>query len=237
VQKSKNDTTFVGKGIYSVSEAARLTGVSTGCIRRWLKGYQFRTNTGKHASPPVWSSDYPEIGGKLALSFLDLVEIRFVNAFLKEGVSWPTLRKAAIKAREIVENKHPFCTQKFVTDGREIFIELYEKENERSLVEITKSQRYFEKVIRPYLKNLEFIADEPIQWWPIGKRRQVLIDPKRSFGNPIVPKWGIPTSVLFQAFNATGSAKEVANWYETDIKSVQDAVLFEKRLKERNLAA
>jgi hypothetical protein len=34
--------TYLNISIYTVAEAARLTGVSKECIRRWVRGYRFR---------------------------------------------------------------------------------------------------------------------------------------------------------------------------------------------------
>ena len=84
---------YLGIGIYGVPEAARLTGVSAPRIRRWVKGYTFRVRGSARRSAPVWQSQLPRLDHQIAVSFLDLIEIRFVNAFLEHGVSWPTIRK------------------------------------------------------------------------------------------------------------------------------------------------
>jgi len=172
------------------------------------------------------------------LAFLDLVEIRFVDAFLNQGVTWQVLRKAAAKAQDFVGTSHPFSTRKFKTDGRHIFAELEDAKGGTSLIELLKSQHYFERVISPYLKDLEFDGDEPSRWWPLGlNRRQIVIDPARSFGQPIIATRGIPTAVLAQAVKAHGSIAEVARWYETDVASVKAAVRFEQRLSQNKIAA
>ncbi len=229
---------LVGTGIYSVPEASRLTGVSAARIRRWLRGYRFVSSGSPHKQLPVWSPALPEIDGKLALAFLDLVEIRFVNAFLNQGVTWKVLRKAAARAQDLVGSSHPFSTRKFKTDGRHIFAEVEDAIGRKSLLELLKSQHYFERVISPYLRDLEFDGDEPARWWPMGlNRRQIVIDPARSFGQPIIAARGIPTAVLAQAVKAHGSIAEVARWYETDVPSVKAAVKFEQRLSQNKLAA
>jgi hypothetical protein len=38
---------YLNNGIYTVPEAARLTGVSTGRIRRWLRGYRYTSRKKK----------------------------------------------------------------------------------------------------------------------------------------------------------------------------------------------
>ena len=88
------NSTYFNTGIYPVRDAAHLTGVSVGRIRRWLRGYHYRSRKRAYASPPVWRGQWPPIDHSLAVGFLDLIEIRFVDAFLKAGVSWSMLRQA-----------------------------------------------------------------------------------------------------------------------------------------------
>ena len=70
----ETETNYLNTGIYSVAEATKLTGVSAGRIRRWLRGYRFKSKTKTYSSPPLWSGQLEPIGHKLALGFLDLIE-------------------------------------------------------------------------------------------------------------------------------------------------------------------
>jgi uncharacterized protein (DUF433 family) len=225
------DSTYFNTGIYPVRDAARLTGVSASRIRRWLRGYHYRWHEKAYASPPVWHGQWQPIDHSLAVGFLDLIEIRFVDAFLKAGVSWATLRQARQRAEEIFKVTHPFCTNRFVTDGREIFVELHRETGEPSLVEIVNRQAVFAQIIRPFLKELEFAEGTGlVRWWPLGEQRLVVLDPTRNFGRPIVARHGVPTEVLASAARVTGSVTEVARWYEVPEEEIKDAVEFEQRL-------
>jgi len=62
-------------------------------------------------------------------------------------------------------------------------------------------------------------------WRPRSNR--VILDPQRSFGEPIVADEGIPTDILASAYVAEGSVDAVARWYEVDPAAVEDAVEFE----------
>lgn len=231
VQTEHMDSTYFNTGIYPVRDAARLTGVSAGRIRRWLRGYRYRSRMKAYTSPPVWRGQWQPIDNNLAVGFLDLIEIRFVDAFLKAGVSWSTLRQARERAEDIFKVAHPFCTNRFVTDGRELFVELHRETGEPSLIEIVKRQAVFAQIVRPFLKELEF-ADGTglVRWWPLGEQRLVVLDPTRNFGRPIVARHGVPTEVLASAAKATGSVAEVSRWYEVPEEEIQDAVEFEQRL-------
>lgn len=83
-------------------DAARLTGVSPWRIRRWLKGYEFKVKHGRHRSPAVWNSEIEPIDHTNALGFLDLLEVRCVDAFISAGVNWKTLRHVHDQAHKTV---------------------------------------------------------------------------------------------------------------------------------------
>jgi len=220
----------IGIGIYTVAEAQRLTGVRAARIRRWLRGYCFRIGDFKRFSPRDWAPQHPSIDGALALGFRDLLEIRVVDAFLSHGVSWKTIRLAAEKAHVKFGSSHPFSTQRFKTDGRRIFAELVDERGENAVIDIAQQQRYFAKVIAPYLVGIEFAGVGPVRWWPLGMNRQVVIDPTRSFGQPIVVKRGIPTTILAAAVRANDSIEQVARWYNVSTREVRDALAFEKKI-------
>jgi uncharacterized protein (DUF433 family) len=69
--------------------------------------------------------------------------------------------------------------------------------------------------------------DDLVRWWPLGKERRVLVDPRRSFGHPIVQE-GVPTAILARSYRAEGSAAAVARWFEVTEESVADALDFER---------
>jgi uncharacterized protein (DUF433 family) len=231
----RQDTTLpnalLNTGIYTVTEASRLTRVSPQRIRRWVKGYEFKVKHGRHRSPAVWNSQLQPIGQAMALGFFDLLEIRAVDAFISAGVSWKDLRRIHDEAREWVSSPHPFCTNRFATDGHTIFMELREKNHGVMLWDMRDVQRVFDKIIRPFLRNVEFDSGKvPRRWWPRGKNRQVVLDPRRSFGHPIIFREGIPTTVLARSARANGSAEEVARWFQISSDSVREAIDFEQAL-------
>jgi len=223
--------TYLNTGIYTVVEASRLTGVSKERIRRWLRGYHSELR-GKNY-PPLWESQLPSIQEKVALGFLDLIEIKFVAAFLDKGVSWAVIHKVREKARKLFsDTKHPFCTMRFVTDGRQIFQDVHDETGDDCLVEIVTDQRVFTAIIKPFLKELEFRDGTILErWWPLGKDRHIVVDPRKNFGQPTVVTEGIPTQNLARSYKANGSSfDEVARWYEISPESVKEAVEYEQSL-------
>ncbi|HWL16940.1 MAG TPA: hypothetical protein VNR00_15135 [Opitutus sp.] len=222
-------SSLLGAGIYTVPEAARLTRVSPSRIRRWLKGYDFRTKKDRHHSAPVWQGQFEPLDQKLAVGFKDLMEIRFVHGFLNAGVSWKTMRAAHLAAKNKLGSDHPFCTHEFATDGRGILLKEAHESGDTSLINITTDQREFDRVVTPFLKELDFDGGIA-RWWPLGKERLVVVDPVKNLGQPTVTRSGVPTRVLARSVKANGSTDAVAQWFEVAPEEVRDAVEFEQSL-------
>ncbi len=182
----------------------------------------------------MWNSDLPEIDGSLALSFKDLMEVRFVAAFRKAGLSWPTLRAAHASACRMFNSNHPFSTDRFRTHGAQVFLDLSARHYEEGVIEIRTRQHYFEEIIRPMFKDIEVAGDQLLRWWPLGRDRNVLLDPERSFGVPII-KEGFATLVIALAATAN-SQVEISRWYEILGASVRDAIAFENTQRTKRAA-
>lgn len=224
---------FIGVGLYSVPEASRLSRVSTWRIRRWLRGYTFPVKGGRGASPPVVTSTLPPIDGVVTLTFLDLLEVRLVDAFISAGVKWRTLREAHANAQAAL-GPYPFSRGRFVTDGRSIFEGLVHNTGRSDLafVDIVTKQTLFRDAVAPYLATLKVSRDDgqATEWWPLGKNRRVVVDPARSFGQPIVSREGVPTATLVKAYKVEKSIRQVARWFEVQERSLRDAIEFESSL-------
>jgi len=220
---------YIGAGVYTIAEASRLTDVSMGRIRRWMKGYEHGASHHRRTSPPVIAGQLINDQESVAvLSFRDLIEIRFVDAFLKQGLTWKVLRVTYGRAQEITGTDHPFCTRRFKTDGYTLF--QVGDARSSAVLDLFQNQLGFAKVIAPYLKGLEFEDETVTRWWPLGRSQPIVIDGARSFGQPIVFKEGVPTAVLNRAFKAEDSVDRVAEWFLVERRSVRAAIKYESQL-------
>lgn len=182
--------------------------------------------------PPKWEPQLPMLEERLALGFLDLMEVRFVDAFRNANVSWKTINRAAEKARKLFGKSHPFATRKFRTDGRAIFVDAVEESGEHRFYDIVADQNCLHDILKDYLyEGVEFDEnDNAYKWFPRGYERRIVLDPNRGFGQPIVCPESVPTTILAQATRSGQSVDEVASWYEVSVASVEAAVEFERRL-------
>lgn len=191
----------------------------------------------RRRADPLLRRDLPDLGGSAALSFLDLIEVRMVKAFLDKGVGMHTIRAAARTAAQEFGSAHPFCLRRFQTDGRSIFARVVEEpdgdvsaEPQAPLLDLATRQVAIREVMAPLMLQIEYEDDLSARWHPRGRRCGVLLDPRRSFGAPIIDDCGIPTEVLADAAVAEGSIAAAAQWYAVTERAVKQAVAFERWL-------
>jgi uncharacterized protein (DUF433 family) len=223
---------YVGEGIYTVPEASRLTKVPSQTIYRWLYGGSLTKYLDSDTrSNPVVNHKFDILEEVANLSFADLIQIRLINDFRKHKISLHAIRKASENAARLLDNPHPFCSARFKTDGMKLLADIQDTHGEQILVELSNLQQVFRDIISPFLKGLEYDNDFVLRWWPRAGKNKVVIDPKRSFSQPVLAREGVPTNVIYDAFKAAnGSHAQVASWYEIPESAVKSAVEFEESL-------
>lgn len=225
----KTDLSLVGIGLYTPAEAAVLTHVPRQKIRRWLQGHTI----GDKEYPALWSSNVADKIDleSLYLSFLDLVQLRVADAFIRAGLSAQKVRRAIDYGAKIVSSDYPFANAKFRTDGKTVILHVLDEKGDETLIDLFKNGQYLmQKVIEPSLKGLEFEGEMAARWWPLGRAKGIVIDPARQFGQPIDDATGVPTSVLANAAKAEGSVARAAKMYVVPQSSINRAVAFQQQL-------
>lgn len=218
-----------GIGAYTAAEAGRLIGVPAATLRHWVFGYSYDHHGPRVQQEPLWRPQYGLDQDEPLLGFRDLLEARIVRGFRRQGIGLPTIRSCLRFAREIVEDDHPFSTKRFKTDGKRLFLET----EGGSLVDLKLRQNVFKKVVEPSFVDLDFDANVASRWWLLPNKKTVVLDPSRSFGQPIVAQSGVPTARLAQAVEAEGSVRRVAQIFELQPALVKDALEFERRKMDK----
>lgn len=213
-------------GFYSPADAARLIGIASAAkLRGWLNGWP------NSSSGPIVARDFI---GERTVSFLDLMELRFIEAFRRQGVSMPTLRKAAARARTDWDTQHPFALSKarYITDRRKIFAQVAEQEKDRATWDMASGQHEMWDVIEATIaKGVEFDpkSDLAQRWTPHPDEfPSVLLDPKVAFGKPALSDTGVPTAAVIRMWRAEqGNLTRVARAFAISEVDTRAAVDFE----------
>lgn len=232
-----NKTNPLARGFYTVRDAARL--IEHGHVSRiygWLKGYPGRDIA------PLLERDYQPLNDWQELSFLDLIEVRFVEHFRHHGVKARTLRRAADMLRREFQTPHPFATQRvhLVADTTDVFLvvmrESAKAEKDRALLSLTTENYVLEEIVkRNLVPGISFDRATHLarRWVPRPiEFPDISVDPLVAYGQPAGPS-GTPTSVLLNAWHAEGENYEAAaQWHDVSNDEVRQAVAFERFLDQ-----
>lgn len=211
---------YIGKGIYSISDAAMLTGINNQSIRSWIKG--------KQNSPNIVNTDFALIDQIYNISFLDLIEILMIGRLRAENLSLQRIRKFHELACSEFNHDHPFATNRFWTDGENLFYSFLSQ-----FVDLRKKQIVWRKIVEPFLRIVDYKDGVSVKWWVMDRIEPIVVDPLRSFGQPIIDENSVPTIALARAVKAEGSTKKVAKWYDIDEYYVDRAHIFELEYTKR----
>ena len=226
-------SSLIGLGLYTPAEAERLTGIRSSKIIRWLRGHEISGSNYQ----ALWQPQIDLQDGHVYLGFRDLMEARVADAFISRGLSPQKVRRAIQIAREMVGEERPLSTARFRTDGRTVFLQVLTEEGDNKLIDLFRSQFSFREIIEQSLTNLEMNEDGiPARWWPAGRAKKILVDPARSFGQPIELDSGVPASVLAAAAKAEGSIEGAARAWQVPVASIRRSVEFIDA-SQRRLAA
>lgn len=227
------NTTLLSTGIYSITQAARLLSIRPDRVRGWVSGYH------KMVARPIIESEIAPIDHHIALSFVNLIEIRFIAAFSKYGVSVRSIRFMAEEAKRFLHHPHPFATEMlFRTDGRRIFIEALQKADDPKLYDLKGKNWGIHSVLSAALKKDVLYTDAGVAkaWYPKKDLApEVVVHPKIAFGQPALDDSGIPTKALYDAYLAEGNNyTKVSRWFGIPTRRVKAAVKFEEELTTVN---
>lgn len=217
---------LLGIGLYTPADAGCLIAVPAQRLRRWLRGHT--TARGRYEA--LWKPQVDLEDGHVYLGFRDLMEARVADAFIRRGLSAQKVRRAIVVAGEIMGVDRPLSTSRFRTDGRSVFLQMRDEDGADRIVDVLRRQYAFRDVIEPSLKTVDFDSSgAPTQWWPAGRRAGIVVDPDRSFEQPIDHDTSIPTAALATAVAAEGSIDAASRAWGVPATAFRRALAFERK--------
>ena len=216
--------------LFTPADAERIVGAPASTTRRWLEGYTFARKGERRTKGPRLGPSAIRIDGVLLMSFLDLVEVHLARIMRRQGVSWSNIDRAAAFFREFWHNPHPFALQRFRSDSRSVFVELGRGIGDNSLLQLGANQFVFDALIEQSLFDVLDFREDGVPWrlWPHGRDAQVVVDPARSFGQPILDAQGVPVRIITAAYAANdNSVDHVARWFDLPVQAVEAAIRYE----------
>jgi uncharacterized protein (DUF433 family) len=205
---------------YATAEAAHYLRLPRATLKTWVHG---RVDPNGHRAEPVIKVP----AGNRLLSFQNLVEAHVLGAIRRQhGVSLQRVRKALRFVERRLHQAHPLITAGFQTDGVDLFVDELGK-----LINASgDGQTEIAEALRASLARVEHDDDGLAgRLFPfvrgVGREPKVIVvDPRLSFGRPVVAKTGVPVSVIVGRYRAGEDVSAIAADYGISIDNTHDAI-------------
>ena len=222
--------------IYGIREAAHYLQVPPSTLRSWVAGRDYPVEKGRRKKRFQPLIELPD-AKMLWLSFSNLAEAHVLSAFRREhNVPLPAIRAALEFVTKRYGWRRPFIEQEFKTDGVVLLIE--ELGRHGSIVDASaQGQLVMRKVVEAHLKRLEWENRLVSRLYPFTTARQlrgpksVMMDPRYSFGRPILRNCHIPTAMIAERYKAGESVDDLADDYGCPRRDIEEALRCELSMK------
>lgn len=218
---------------YSVGEAAHYLRMPAGTLRSWISGRLYPVaGESKRSQPLIHLADRKS----QYLSFINLVEVHVLAAIRRHhDVKLPKVRTALEYVRRQFQVERPLISQSFQTDGLDLFVERY-----GDLINVSRDgQSAMKEIIGVYLKRIEwdtnglpaklypFTRDTEAHAAPAFDPRVVVMNPRISFGRPVISGTGIPVTSIYERYKAGDSVANLAADFRLEIVAIEEAIRYE----------
>ena len=219
---------------YPASEVARILSLPVTTVMAWSFGQAYRSASGspKRFQPVIRPADTR----KRLLSFANLCELHILSAIRRHHkIPLSKVRDSVDYVRSQLGADRPLIDQQFQTNGVDLFVE-----HASHLLTVSKQgQEALRGEFGLALARIERNrSGTPIRLFPftrstmpgIDQPKSIVIDPRLSFGRPVLSGAAVPTEIIVDRFKAGDSMGEMAKDYGVDEKEIEEALRFEQRL-------
>jgi len=214
---------------YGIAEAAEYLRLPPSTLRAWTLGQRYRARGKPRFFRPV--IDVADRNSRL-LSFINLVEAYVLAGIRREhDIPLPKVRRAVDYLRRTFKTPRPLAEERFQTDGVNLFVEKF-----GALIGATQEgQVQMREVILGRLKHVhrdpKGLPEKLVLFPVLGgtDKGNVVIDPRRSFGRPVLDGYGLRTSVVAERFQAGEKIEVLARDYDVPAEAIENAIRCERR--------
>ena len=220
---------------YSIADAARYVMIPSATLRSWVAGRYYPVTHGrkKYWRPLIKP---PEKGPPWYVSFRNLAEAHVLATLRRQhGVSMEAVRHAISYVEEKLGDPHPLVNPHMRTDGISLFLQRYGR-----LEQVSQDGQFaIQEVLEMSLERLDWGPAGVLRLYPFTRGgaaardwpKVVVIDPRVSFGKPVVIGTRVPTTAIFERWTAGDSFEDLVRDFELSSLQVQEAIRCEQ-LKE-----
>ena len=159
---------------------------------------------------------------KKFVNFETLIHLYVFLELNERGIKYRGIFEAYESLSEQLDTPYPFTNVILSTQGNKIIADI----DNFVFTADKKKQGYLKEIIIPLAKKVEYADNEITRFFPLGKRKSVVIDPRIQMGSPVLDGTRINTKVIYQLHEAGENHKVISRMYNISTKQIRDAVEF-----------
>jgi uncharacterized protein (DUF433 family) len=210
-----------------MSQAARLLGLRTDSVRRWIDGYE---RAGTSYAPVIRE----ERTGSDVVTWGEFVEAGYLREYRARRVSLQYLRPVIALLREEIGVRYPLATLEPYTSGRRLALKVQRTVGLDPALSIVVLGRdgspQLADPAQAFVEKVDFAGQgdrDAERLYPLGRTIPVVLDPDRGFGEPTL-RGGVRTDVVAELVAAGEDPADVADMYGVASEDVDAAIAYEE---------
>jgi uncharacterized protein (DUF433 family) len=223
-----------GAPLYTVAEAARYLAIPRTTLQEWTHDHRRQQDGRRDVIGNPLVTALPSRGRhRPVIPFVGLAEGMALTAIRQAGVPLQRIRPAVIRLTQELGFEHALASRRLYTDGAEVLFDYADKGDDpaaaravHDLVVVRNGQRVFNDVVASYLRRVDFDEDGYARLirLPAYEVAEVVVDPRRGFGQPVFSRGGARLEDALAMFDAGESLDVVAAEYGIPPDQLEDAV-------------
>lgn len=215
--------------LYPISHAAHYLGINPQTLRTWVLGRDYTAD----AQRRFWEPLIPlETHANEQLSFTNLIEAHVLSSMRKKHkLKMPIIRKGIDYVSDKIGKPHPLATQDFAAiQGHRLFTKHLGELIDLSATE----QRQLTTVLEAHLDRIERDVDGiaqklyPITRLAVLSQKMIVINPRVSYGRPIIEDVGVSTDIIANRWLAGDPFGVLREDYRLTNEQIEEAIWYEK---------
>jgi uncharacterized protein (DUF433 family) len=196
----------IGEGIFLTTDVSQILGLPSSKVRRWMKEY--------------WPEYTFGDTGNQAVNFKTLIEFYTFFHLRDKGLSVSKIEKYHQIIADELDTSYPFA-RSIRTDGKHVW---YERLG--NLIKADQKKQFdIKPILEPFLHKIDFGDGEIAQrFFPLKNTKDIVVDPQRQFGQPIVNGTSIKAETLYNLYKGGEKTKHIAELYDLNVSQVKHAI-------------
>lgn len=188
-------------------------------VNRWTNNYWDNRFGKKYDNRYSW-----KVENSKAVNFLTLVEFYTFIQLRDSGVTATKALKAHEELAELENTSYPFAKKNIIdnicTDGKRIYFSY-----NGNILSLDGSRQFNLDFIKYFFKKLDFGENDLAKrLWPLGKDRNIVCDPARRFGQPVIDGTNILAATICNLYKSGEKEEFIASLYDLTVPQINDAL-------------